>query len=114
MRYLHTRWKQISRQLQYFIDRSQRPVVITDNGNPPSGRSRIRRATGIPPEDYAIVTRVLNPYTHAMLVEIDGIAQYGTDAASEVVTNRDVMAEALRGARPCWPFQTCNWCCTWR
>src|SRR6266446_5246057 len=53
-------------------------------------------------EDYAIVSRVFHPDTHAMLVELAGITQYGTDAAADVVTNADLMAEALRGAPRDW------------
>ena len=37
-----------------------------------------------------------------MLVELAGITQYGTDAASDLVTNPDLMAEALRGAPAGW------------
>ena len=37
-----------------------------------------------------------------MLVEIAGILQYGTDAAGDVVTDPDLMAEALRDAPPGW------------
>jgi len=33
-----------------------------------------------------------------MLVEVAGITQYGADAAAGLVTNPDLMAEALRGA----------------
>lgn len=103
--YSYTRWKEISSQLRYFIDGSRRPVGITDNGRPTAwalpNLPRDRRTN----EDYAIVTRVFHPYTHAMLVEIAGITQYGTDAASDLVTNPDLMADALRGARPGWQSQ---------
>jgi hypothetical protein len=37
-----------------------------------------------------------------MLVEIAGITQYGTDAASDLVTNPELMAEALHGAPSGW------------
>ena len=37
-----------------------------------------------------------------MLVEIAGITQYGTDAAGDLVTNSDLMAEALRDAPQGW------------
>jgi hypothetical protein len=53
-------------------------------------------------EDYALLTRVFHPDTHAMLVEISGITQYGTDAAGELVTNPDLLREALHGAPPGW------------
>ena len=101
--YSYTRWKEISSQLRFFIDTSREPVGITDNGklteltlpNLPADR----RTT----EDYAIVSRVFHPDTHAMLVELAGITQYGTEAAADLVTNADLMAEALHGAPPDWP-----------
>jgi hypothetical protein len=100
--YSYTRWKEISSQMRYFIDGARRPVGITDNGKPTEWAlpdlPRDRRTA----EDYAIVSRVFHPDTHAMLVEIAGITQYGTDAAGDLVTNSDLMAEALHGAPPDW------------
>jgi hypothetical protein len=101
--YSYTRWKEISNQMRYFIDGSKLPIGIMDNGAPtkwslpdlPKDRKTDR--------DYAIVSRVFHPDTHAMLVEIAGITQYGTDAASDLVTNADLMAEALKGAPAGWP-----------
>jgi len=100
--YSYTRWKEISSQLRFFIDTSRNPVGITDFGQPTQFT-----LPNLPPdrhtsEDYAIVSRVFHPDTHAMLVELAGITQYGTDAAADVVTNADLMAEALRGAPPDW------------
>jgi hypothetical protein len=101
--YSYTRWKDISRALRYSIeDLPERPIGITDGGvltkwtlpNLPADR---RTA-----EDYAIVSRVFHPDTHAMLVEIAGITQYGTDAAAELVTKSDLLAEALKGAPAGW------------
>jgi len=100
--YSYTQWRDISAQMRYFIDGTRRPVGITDNGQPTEwalpGLPRDRRST----EDYAIVSRVFHPDTHAMMVEIAGILQYGTDAAGDLVTNPDLMAEALHGAPPGW------------
>jgi hypothetical protein len=100
--YSYTRWREISKQMRYFIDGSRDPVGITDNGSPTEwslpNLPRDRRT----PEDYAIVSRVFHPDTHAMLVELAGITQYGTDAASDLVTNPDLMAEALRDAPSGW------------
>jgi hypothetical protein len=101
--YSYTRWKEISSQLRFFIDGSRNPVGITDFGHPTQFS-----LPNLPPdrrtnEDYAIVSRVFHPDTHAMLVELAGITQYGTDAAADVVTNADLMTEALRGAPPDWP-----------
>jgi hypothetical protein len=100
--YSYTRWRDISSQMRYFIDGTRRPIAITDNGKPTqwalSDLPRDRHTS----EDYAIVSRVFHPDTHAMLVEIAGILQYGTEAAGELVTNPDLMAEALRDAPPGW------------
>ena len=100
--YSYTRWKEISSALRFFIDASHRPIFITDNG--------VRTKWGLPnlpadrhtDEDYAIVSRVFHPDTHAMLVEIAGITQYGTDGAADLVTNGDLMTEALRKAPAGW------------
>jgi len=98
--YSYTRWKEISSQMRYFIDGLRRPIGILDNGNPTAwmlpNLPRDRHTS----EDFAIVSRVFHPDTHAMLVELAGITQYGTDAAGDLVTNPDLMAEALRGAPP--------------
>ena len=98
----YTKWNQISNQMRFFVDGFRRPAGITDNGKPTQwvlpDLPRDRRTT----EDYAIVSRLFHPDTHAMLVELAGITQYGTDAAADLVTNPDLMAEALRGAPPDW------------
>jgi hypothetical protein len=100
--YSYTRWKEISSQLRFFIDASRNPIGITDFGHPTEFS-----LPNLPPdrrtnEDYAIVSRVFHPDTHAMLVELAGITQYGTDAAADLVTNPDLMAEALHGAPADW------------
>jgi hypothetical protein len=100
--YSYTRWKEISSQLRFFIDATRTPIMITDSGRPTQFT-----LPNLPPdrrtnEDYAIVSRVFHPDTHAMLVELAGITQYGTDAAADLVTNPDLMAEALRGAPADW------------
>jgi hypothetical protein len=98
----YTRWKQISNQMRFFVDGYRRPAGITDDGKATEWvlpeLPRDRHTT----EDYAIVSRVFHPDTHAMLVELAGITQYGTDAAADLVTNPDLMAEALRGAPRDW------------
>jgi hypothetical protein len=100
--YSYTRWKEISSQMRYFIDGSHLPIGITDNGRPTAwslpNLPRDRRTT----EDYAIVSRLFHPDTRAMLVEIAGITQYGTDAGGDLVSNSDLMAEALRDAPSGW------------
>jgi hypothetical protein len=100
--YSYTRWKEISSDLRYFIEVSKMRVGITDNGNPTPWTIAALPADRRTNEDYAIVSRVFHPDTHAMLVEVAGITQYGTDAAAELVTNPDLLAEAVRGAPADW------------
>jgi len=100
--YSYTRWKEISSQMRYFIEVSRDFTGITDNGKRTdwsiANLPRDRHTN----EDYALVTRVFHPDTHAMLVEIAGITQYGTDAAGDLVTNADLMTEAFHDAPGGW------------
>ncbi|HUB32348.1 MAG TPA: hypothetical protein VMA31_04940 [Bryobacteraceae bacterium] len=100
--YSYTSWREISKEMRFFIDTSRRPVGITDNGKPTPWSLPDLPRDHRTAEDYAIISRVFHPYTHAMLVEIAGILQYGTDAAGDLVTSPDLMAEALRGAPAGW------------
>ena len=100
--YSYTRWKEISSQMRYFIDGTRQPIGITDNGKATNWTLPNLPADRKTDRDYAIVSRVFNPDTNAMLVELAGITSYGTDAASEIVTNPDMLAEALRGANEGW------------
>jgi hypothetical protein len=100
--YSYTRWKEISRELRFFIDGTRRPIGITDNGAPTAWSLPNLPADRRTDEDYAIVSRVFHPDTHAMLVEIAGITQYGTDAAADLVSSPDLMAEALSKAPHGW------------
>jgi len=100
--YSYTRWKEISSQLRYFIEVSPSHAGITDNGKPTPWTIADLPADRRTSEDYAIVSRVFHPDTHAMLVEIAGITQYGTEAAAEFVTNPDLLAEGVRGAPVDW------------
>ena len=100
--YSYTRWKEISRELRYFIDADKRPLTVTDNGKPTGWtlpHVGLDRRTD---EDYAIVSRVFDPETRTMLLEIAGATQYGTNAAAELVSRPELMAEALRTAPSGW------------
>jgi hypothetical protein len=100
--YSYTRWKEISSQMRYFIEVTPDFTGITDNGKRTEwslpNLPRDRRTN----EDYAIVSRVFHPDTHAMLVEIAGVTQYGTDAAGDLVTNPELMTEAFQKAPSGW------------
>jgi hypothetical protein len=100
--YSYTRWKEISSELRYFIDADKRPLTVTDNGKPTAwsvAHEGLDRRTD---EDYAIVSRVFHPETHAMLLEIAGATQYGTNAAAELVSRPELMADAFRNAPSGW------------
>ncbi len=101
--YSYTSWREISKELRYFIDASRQPAVILDNGKPTSWYLPKLGADRHTEEDYAVVSRVFHPDTRAMLVELAGITQYGTEAASDLLSNADLLAEALRGAPNDWP-----------
>jgi hypothetical protein len=100
--YSYTKWKQISREMRYFIDADRWPRMVTDNGKPTAWTLPDLPADRRTDEDYAIVSRVFHPETRAMLVEISGITQYGTSAGAELVTQPDLLAEALKNAPAGW------------
>jgi hypothetical protein len=100
--YSYTRWRDISKELRFFIDADRRPRMVTDNGKPTDWALPNLPADRRTNEDYAIVTRVFHPDTQAMLVEVAGITQYGTEAGADLITNPQSLTEALRGAPPGW------------
>jgi hypothetical protein len=100
--YSYTRWRQISKELRFFIDAEGRPRMVTDNGKPTEWALPDLPGDRRTNEDYAIVTRVFHPDTQAMLVEVAGITQYGTEAGADLITTPEYLAEALRSAPPGW------------
>lgn len=100
--YSYTRWRDISKELRFFIDAERRPRMVTDNSKPTEWSLPNLPADRRTAEDYAIVTRVFHPDTQAMLVEVAGITQYGTEAAADLITNPELLAEALHDAPQGW------------
>ncbi|HZU24975.1 MAG TPA: hypothetical protein VFA04_05605 [Bryobacteraceae bacterium] len=100
--YSYTRWKEISREMRFFIDADRVPRMVTDYGKPTAWALPNLPADRRTDEDYAIISRVFHPETGAMLVELSGITQYGTNSAAELVTSPALLAEALRNAPPAW------------
>ncbi len=100
--YSYTRWREISKELRFFIDAESRPRMVTDNGKPTQWSLPNLPADRRTNEDYAIVTRVFHPDTQAMLVEVVGIMQYGTEAAADLITSPDLLSEALHDAPKGW------------
>ena len=100
--YSYTRWRNISKELRYFIDTSRPPIGITDNGKPTSWNLPQIQPDRHTDEDYALVSRVFHPDTGAMLVEVAGITQYGTEAAADMITDPAMLVQALGGAPAGW------------
>jgi hypothetical protein len=100
--YSHTRWKQLSKELRFFIDLSRQPLGVLDNGKPTQWKIAHHPAESGSGEDYAVVSRVLHPDTRNMLVGISGITGFGTEAASDLVTDPELLADALRDAPDGW------------
>jgi hypothetical protein len=100
--YSYTRWRDISKELRFFIDAEGRPRMVTDNGHPTEWSLPNLPADRRTDEDYAIVTRVFHPDTQAMLVEVAGITQYGTEAGADLITTPAFLSEALQDAPKGW------------
>ncbi|HMD48124.1 MAG TPA: hypothetical protein VKG79_03460 [Bryobacteraceae bacterium] len=100
--YSYTRWREISKEQRFFIDAERRPRMVSDNGKPTSWSLPNLPADRRTDEDYAIVTRVFHPDTQAMLVEVVGITQYGTEAGADLITHPEFLSDALRDAPKGW------------
>jgi hypothetical protein len=100
--YASTKWAEVSRNLRYFVDDNLDVSVITDYGKPTQWSPHNYSKDWHTDEDYAIVARVHDPETHAVLVIATGCTQYGTQAAAELITRNDLLREALRGAPRDW------------
>ena len=53
-------------------------------------------------QDYAIVSRVVDPTTGKFVVTASGLAKFGTEAAGEFLTNPVYMEEILKTAPRDW------------
>jgi hypothetical protein len=53
-------------------------------------------------EDYAIISRVIDPATGRMVITASGLAKFGTEAAGEFLTSAEALEEGLRSAPPDW------------
>jgi hypothetical protein len=100
--YSYTKWNELNEALRYRIAASSRPPVITDYGKPTQWTLPNLKADRTTDEDYAIVARLPHKDTSEMLVIVAGITEYGSEAASDLVTDEDRLAAALRGLPDGW------------
>jgi hypothetical protein len=98
--YSSTQWAPVTKDFRFFIDDNDRGM-IRDFGKPTDWYPKLTfdRHTD---EDYAIISRAQNSQTHSILVLVTGCTQYGTEAAANVITSPDLLAEALQGAPKDW------------
>lgn len=100
--YSSTRWRALSNGFRYGFETDHPPFGISDRGRATAWVLRQLTAARHTPEDYAIVSRVLDAETQTMVVEVAGITQYGTEAASALVTNPKLLAAAMQSAPAGW------------
>jgi hypothetical protein len=96
-----------ARDLRFYFDADQRTHTQSIRDKEKPGAAKWQLVDAWPPgraitEDYALVTRVFNPTTEQAIVILGGIAQYGTDAAAEFVTDPSYFQQALEHAPRDW------------
>jgi hypothetical protein len=99
--YSSTQWESISKELRYYID-GEREGMITDYGHDTEWYPRHLTKDLHTDEDYAIVSRFLDPTTRAMVVLVSGATQYGTEGAAMVVTDPELLKNALHDRPAGW------------
>ncbi len=98
----YTQWHEIGEHFRYSIDLSRRPFGVSQDGAPTNWNIKTHPDDPELSEDYAIVSRVLYPGTNNIIVEITGISHYGTEAATDLVTNPALLQNALRQLPAGW------------
>jgi len=99
--YSSTQWAEITKSFRFFIDDDDLGMV-RDNGEPTEWYPHNRTADYHTNEDYAVITRAFLPQTRSMLILITGCTQYGTEGAARLITNSELLANALHGAPKGW------------
>lgn len=90
---------ELTEQLRYqFTEGNQ----ITDRYDPKRLWSFTRDAKGNWVDDYAIVSRILQPKTGATIITVAGIEENGTQAAGEFLNSPQQIANAVKGLAPNW------------
>ena len=105
--YSGSQWQEVTKDLRFSIEDEMRGEIL-DFGKPTGWYPRLTsdRHTD---EDYAIISRSLNPQTHSIVILVTGAEQYGTEAAANLITSPELLAEALRGAPKGWQQKNLQW-----
>jgi len=96
--YSMTRWSQLTKDFRFSFDDEG---MIRDQGRPTPWYTHLTRENHTD-MDYAIVSRAFLPQTHASMILISGSTQYGTESAANLVTNPELLEEAMQGAPKDW------------
>jgi len=99
--YSSTQWEDVTRGFRFFID-DHNAGTINDNGKPTDWYPHHLDPDFHTDEDYAVLSRAFDRQTHTMIVLVSGCTQYGTEAAAELITDPNLLAEALHGAPDGW------------
>ena len=93
---INTKWApQLTSEATFAFDES----VGAPNIYETAGERRVWRLEHNGPhitKDYGLITRQLSGKSGQFLVEVAGISHFGTEAASEMLTNQQELSEALR------------------
>jgi hypothetical protein len=99
----YDRWAELNRGLRFYLNPGLNDFYgVTDYGVPTPWKISTFPNSFALDEDYAIVSRVLDRDTGQVLVQVSGISRYGTEGAADLITNPDLLAQALRDAPPGW------------
>jgi hypothetical protein len=90
--------------LRFSFERNNQMFWIKDRENPAKAEYALDYDTPYMSltQDYALISRALEPTTQRMVVVAAGLTGYGTLAAGEFLTNESYMEEALKGAPAGW------------
>ncbi len=89
-------------QLRFVFEQGKGGRRIRDRRSDRSWQLAELAPDGKTPEDYAVVSRLVDSATGQVLVSAAGITQYGTRAAGELLTDEDLLASALAKAPAGW------------
>jgi len=90
--------------MRFSFERENDIFWIKDQRNPSTRNRGVNYATPYLQltEDYAIITRVLEPMTERMVVVAGGLTGYGTTAAGEFLTNPDYLQTVAKQLPKNW------------
>jgi hypothetical protein len=99
----YDRWAELNRGLRFYLNPGLNDFYgVIDNGVPTQWKISTYPDSLTLDEDYAIVSRVLDRDTGQVLVQVSGISRYGTEGAADLITNPELLAQALHDAPPGW------------